>query len=733
MSIEVDRGTSGQGAPTLLDAGTGRRLIAGLMALVLLILIGSALFVSQRALNAFDELLLPEFDRDAEIIAERLAAELERAARLGIPLDQLPGVEGYLEGYLEEHPALVYLGISDEDGRLVAQVGPAAAALEALPRAALQMPSGQRRLTTTDSAARRTSVRVGGLTAPYADLHVGMDRQYAERQVADIRWDIVVVLVVTLLITFELLVFVIDRTMTTPLRLIDRAIMRAMQGEWISIDSRRRERDEVGGLWGAMDETGRRIHDRLTGLEARLAQLPSLPADLAGRVDRLRGRLRWRLATAADRPVESRVNARFTLFLFVFAEELSRSFLPLYAKSIHAPAAELGLMGRLLEASGLGFLLSPELVVGLPIVVFMAAIAIATPYGAVLTRRFGSRAVFLAGAVPAAIGYLGTAAAFSVLDMVLWRSFSAVGYALVTIACQGYLADLAGGDNRTRARNMAIFVGAVTTAVICGSAIGAVFADRLGYRVTFVISAGFVALAAWLASRYLQDPEGAEGRADRLAISLRLKDQLGTFANPRFLALVALAAIPAKVALTGFLFYAAPLYLAAIDVSQPTIGRMIMLYGLLMLVGTQLGARLHARAWLGVVLIAAGGLLTALALQLPRFLAPELGMALAIALFGLAQGLAAAPMLAVLPDLCPAESRRFGATGLAALLRLAERVGSVLGPMLAAALVLRLGYGQAIGVIGMVSAATALGFLAVMLHSTRNGMKNASDRLGENE
>jgi predicted MFS family arabinose efflux permease len=732
VSRELER------APTLLDAESGRRLIAGLLALVLVILTASALFVSQRALNAFDELLLPEFDRDAEIIAERLTSELARAAGLGIPLERLAGVEGFLDAYLNEHPALVYLGVGDAEGRLVASVGPAAGELDQLAPGTLTLAGEQRSITVTDSSARRTTMRVEAAERAsrageaYALVHVGMDRLYAEQQIADIRWDIVVVLVVSLLVTFELLVFVIDRTMTTPLRLIDRAITSAIQGDWTSSGADRGARDEVGGLWGAMDETGRRIHDRLAGLDAKLARLQTVPGDLARRVEDLRGRLRWRLATAADRPVESRANARFTLFLFVFAEELSRSFLPLYAQSIHRPAAELGSLGQALEATGLAFLLSPEVVVGLPITVFMGVIAIATPFGASLTARYGSRTIFLVGAVPAVIGYLGTAAAVTVLDMVLWRSFSALGYALVTIACQGYLAELAGGDSRVRARNMAIFVGAVTTAVICGSAIGAVFADRLGYRATFVISAGFVALAAWLAARYLQDP-ASETRRERARTKLpRLTSQLRAFANRRFLALIVLAAIPAKLALTGFLFYAAPLYLSGLDVSQPTIGRMIMLYGLLMLVGTQLGARLHGGAWLGLLLISGGGLLTALALQLPWALAPELGMGLAIAVFGFAQGLAAAPMLAVLPDLCPEESQRFGATGLAALLRLAERIGSVLGPMLAAALVLRLGYASAIGVIGAISAVSAVGLLLAMLASTRGGMTGGSSASGGN-
>ncbi len=717
MSTRLEPGDYGEPAPTLLDSETGGRVIGGLLLLVLLILIGSALWVSQRALNAFDQLLLPEFDRDAEIIAERLASDLDRAARLGIRVTDLAGVESFLDGYLGEHPALVFLGVSAGDGQLLAAVGPAAAALRALPRDAEAPTASRRTVTVNENEARRTSIHVGGPGQAYALVHVGMDRSYAERQIADIRWDIVVVLVVSLLVTFELLVFVIDRTMTTPLKLIDRAIARATQGEWTTGGIHRRAADEVGGLLGAVDDTGRRILERLDGLDAKLARLQAVPADLAARAEALRRRLRPRVATETDRPVESRANARFTLFLFVFAEELSRSFLPLYAQSIFRPIAELGELGAVLERLGLAVLLTPEVVIGLPIIVFMAVIALATPFGASLVARFGSRSIFLMGAVPAVLGYLGTAAAITVFDMLIWRSLSAVGYAFVTIACQGYLAELAHGDAKLRARNMAVFVGAVTTAVICGSAIGAVFADRLGFRATFLISAGFVTLAALLAARYLEDPQLR--RPQPLAGSTA--GQFRAFTNPRFLVLVVLAAIPAKIALTGFLFYSTPIYLASIDVSQPTIGRMIMLYGLLMLAGTQLGARLHGRLAGGIVLIGAGGLLTGTALYLPGLFSPELGMALAIALFGFAQGLAAAPMLAVLPDLCPAESRRYGATGLAALLRLAERVGSVIGPLLAAALVLRLGHADAIAAIGLFSLATALAFLLLMLLMTRAG------------
>jgi predicted MFS family arabinose efflux permease len=717
MSTRLEPALLGDAAPTLLDGAAGRRVVGGLMLLVLLILIGSALWVSQRALNAFDEQLLPEFDRDAEIIAERLASDLERAARLGIAVADLDGVASFLEGYLGEHPALVYLGIGAGDGRLLAAVGPAAEELAALPDPAMLLGAARRTVTLNEGEVRRTSIHVGGAVESYAVVHVGMDRSYAERQIADIRWDIAVVLIVSLLVTFELLVFVIDRTMTTPLKLIDQTIARATRGEWATGGKMRRSLDEVDRLMGAVEDTGRRIRDRLDVIDAKLARLQTVPAELAVRVDQARRRLRPGVAAEVDQPVESRANARFTLFLFVFAEELSRSFLPLYAQSIFRPIDELGGFGAFLDRIGLAVLLTPEVAIGLPIIVFMAIIALATPFGAGLVARFGSRTVFLMGAVPAIIGYLGTAAAVNVFDMLVWRSLSAAGYAFITIACQGYLAELAEGDAKARARNMAVFIAAVTTAVICGSAIGAVFADRLGFRVTFLISAGFVAVAALLAARYLQDPQIRRRRAAPPSMA----SQFRAFGNPRFVFLVVLAAIPAKIALTGFLFYSTPIYLASLDVSQPTIGRMIMLYGLLMLVGTQLGAKLHSRLAGGIVLIGLGGMLSGAALHLPGLLAPELGMALAIGLFGLAQGLAAAPMLAVLPDLCPDESRRHGATGLAALLRLAERVGSVIGPLLAAALVLRLGHADAIAAIGLLSAATALAFLLLMLLSATGG------------
>lgn len=698
----------GQG-PTLFDRRAERRLVGGLLVLVVVILIGSAVWVSQRALVVFDDLLLPEFDQDAEILATRLAATVRRAQGLAIEPDDFRGLEPFLAGYLDQHPALVYLALSGAGGEVLAVVGPGQELFRPL-AARPEVSDADGLVDQTLGQVRDTTLRIGPAGAPTAFVHVGMDQSYAQTQIADIRWDILVVLVVSLLVAFELLVFLIDRTITSPLRLVDQTMARAFEGEWTVRPGRPPRTDEIGSVLGSIDALGREVGDTLLRIDRKLAGLQAVPRELGARVDALRRRVRLVVDEQGER-IQSRANARLPLFLFVFAEELSRSFLPLYAAEVYQPVAETPYLGALMAALGLEGGLAPEVVIGLPIMVFMAGVALATPFGGSWVGRYGSRAIFLAGAVPATVGYLGTALALTTYDMLLWRLLSAVGYAMITIACQGYLAQITAGGSR--ARNMAVFVAAITTAVICGSAIGAVLADRFGYRVTFLISAGFVLLATALAARYLDQPTPGP------ALYPAVRGQFRAFANPRFLALVVFAAIPAKIALTGFLFYSTPIFLAELDFSQPAIGRMIMLYGLLMLVGTQLGARLHDWAGRhGLALIALGGLLTGVALVLPELFEPGPGVALAIALFGFAQGIASAPMLAVLPQLCPEEVRIFGPTSLASLLRLSERIGSVLGPLLAAFLAVRLGFVDAIAAIGLLSALSAVIFLAMVARTS---------------
>ncbi|MCY3981016.1 MAG: hypothetical protein OXF51_04440, partial [Alphaproteobacteria bacterium] len=51
-----------------------------------------------------EEPLTGELDRKALAVGQAMKAEMERAARVGIPLDKLRGVESFFQRLLDEYP-----------------------------------------------------------------------------------------------------------------------------------------------------------------------------------------------------------------------------------------------------------------------------------------------------------------------------------------------------------------------------------------------------------------------------------------------------------------------------------------------------------------------------------------------------------------------------------------------------------------------------------------------------
>jgi predicted MFS family arabinose efflux permease len=384
---------------------------------------------------------------------------------------------------------------------------------------------------------------------------------------------------------------------------------------------------------------------------------------------------------------------RIALFLFMMAEELSRSFLPLYVRDLYTPVAGL----------------SETLVMGLPIGLFMLLVALFTPFAGAWADRFGCRRTLLLGTLPAVAGFVGTAFAQTLVELLLWRGACALGYAVMFIAAQGFIARHTGRQDR--ARGMAQFVAAVIVAGLCGAPIGGMLADHFGYRATFLVSA-LLAMAAVAAVATLLPAERPE-QAERRAVTLR--DYALLLANPRFVALLAFSSIPTKLMLTGYLFYLVPVYLHGLGETPAAIGRVMMCYGLLIVLLGPWVSRAADRTGRHALFAGIGGLIggtgTLLVLQQPGVAAVLAG----VAALGVAHALNNATQLALVPELARAECARIGRTSVFAVYRLLERGGSVLGPLLAAALADRFGPQTALGALGLLGLVSGLAFCAVFL------------------
>lgn len=418
-------------------------------------------------------------------------------------------------------------------------------------------------------------------------------------------------------------------------------------------------------------------------------------------------------AAAVDRPMPAGVRLarlRVPLLLFMLSEELTRALVPGFAR-------ELALQGSGTPS------VSPDLLAGLPIVVFMAVVALGQPVLAVWSERTGRRRALAWGVVLGGVGLVGAATASGLAGFVTWRALAGLGWAMVFVAAQGTVVAHTSPLERTRA--FAGFVGAILVAGVCGPPLGGMVADHLGTRWGFVL-AGSVAGLALLAVRLLPaDPPPS--RSGAVASGPTHPTPPAQRALPRLLrhrgfAWVTFgAALPAKLLLAGLCFYLVPLVLAAQGAPAAATGRAQMVYALALLAVMPLATRAAERGVSPTRLVGGGLAVSTLGgLGLAALSAagwPPGGsvaaIVVAMAVLGAGQGLSIAAQSALLTAWCADEADRHGTGALLGFYRLFERLGNASGPLVAGVLVAGLGAGGAFGALAggvLVMALLFLGF-----------------------
>ena len=289
----------------------------------------------------------------------------------------------------------------------------------------------------------------------------------------------------------------------------------------------------------------------------------------------------------------------------------------------------------------------------------------------------------------ATVGFTGTALAYNLYDLILWRSLCALGYAMVFVAAQGYVLDRTGHQNR--AQGFALFIGAIMVATVCGPSIGGILADNIGFRASFGVSA-LMALVSIFAINRLPAVERSCRASDKPVRGPRMREIMALIVNKRFMTLTGLAAVPAKIILTGVCFYLVPLYIVSIGNTSAMAGRMLMVYAVMMVLivpisATLSDATMRRDRYVSVGLIISG--LSGLLLLLSESFLVLFGV---VFLLGLGQALSIAAQSALVADHCQEEIRIFGSDAVYGVYRLLERLGNALGPLIASVLVIMWGY-----------------------------------------
>jgi len=686
--------------------------LAGVVMVVVVLALAASSYLSHRA---FERGLAPVMARKVATVGASVRSLVLKAVEHKIEFRELYGVEQKFDEVIKEIPEVTYMAMTDPQGNILHQrLQPASppAKAEAYFKSApvLALLGGQDVSGTSVHVGPHYMVSLPIVTSagPLGLLHIGVDENFVNNIVLDMLYDVLVVLVVALFFTLELLHFMAGARLEAALKALGDVIERGASGNFAEPVDRVVERkfgtllDLLAGALARVNaghaallhdiEVGRHrpAHERPAGIAAAQTGLAALGKRFQFGVE----------ATAAPVDEAQLPKVRAPLFVFILAEELTRSFLPNYVNSLLVPIPGL----------------SPELVVGLPIALFMLIVAIGQPYIGAYTERVGHRKVMTQGAVLAALGFVATALAHNVLDLLLWRSLCAMGYAMVFVSAQGYVLDHSSLVNR--ARSFSLFIGAIMVATVCGPSIGGILADNVGIRPTFVIAA-VLALASMVAMQNLPGPSQRSGPARQAAKPPTLREIGTLMLSPRFMTVTAMAAMPAKILLTGVCFYLVPMYMLSIGANQAMTGRILMVYAVVMVLMGPLTAGLantrQRMEWLvggGLMISGLGGVLMLAGGGVPWVFT-------ATALIGIGQSMSMAAQSALVSERCPEDVARMGEHTVYGVYRLLERLGNAIGPVAAGLLALHYGYRIGFVVIGSLAMVCGICFVLTTQRESR--------------
>jgi len=263
-------------------------------------------------------------------------------------------------------------------------------------------------------------------------------------------------------------------------------------------------------------------------------------------------------------------------------------------------------------------------------------------------------------------------------------------------------------------KNLIAFVGIIMSATMCGTAIGGILADWMGYHAVFSISALLVVFAGVLAAGMLTDDRNSFTDATtsrKTTPTSRLRSAVSVLSNFRFVLFLLCVAVPTNVLVAAYLWYLAPLYLSDLGASASEIARVIMIYYLLIVILSPFASKIFDRPGRSGWLVGLGSLFSAGGMILFYDWQSIWAIFLSVVLLGLAHALTRGAQLPLALEICAREIPVVGRTTVLSFLRFLERTGSMLGLLLAAMLIEPFGYQGTIGITGALVCGSALIFL----------------------
>lgn len=357
--------------------------------------------------------------------------------------------------------------------------------------------------------------------------------------------------------------------------------------------------------------------------------------------------------------------ARPAMFAFVLTWALPLSFLPLKMRSLGDE-----LLG-----------LPTDVMLALPISVEMGCALLMAVVAGQLADRAGWYMPFLGGLLLSAAGGFGAAFAPDGASFVLARGVSGLGYGLAWMGLQALVIQHSPEERRGQA--LANLMAGILAGFIAGTAIGGIMAEQFGHD-RVLLATGLLAFAPFLIALvtlqgYISADVPGQARAGRGIDMARWKALLQ---SPEYAGVLLLSVVPFSIAQVGLLYFAVPLHLDRIGASPSDTGRILMVYGVIVILFGPMLSRQIDRSHKKAQIVVGGGLIGGFGLMI---LYTDLGLAgifLAAAMLSLSSTLIEPARAAFILKLKVV--RDVGLASALGLQRAADKFGQMVGPLLIA-------------------------------------------------
>lgn len=612
--------------------------------------LGAALLLTFLMLSSFKDILMPQVLLKSDVVAKSVQATIADALKLGIPFDSLVGVEDYFSDVLADNPEIDFIQVKSHEGReYIKHRDP--------------LHERQPKQNVLEDTLKHDTLPT---------ITVGLRASYVNEKLQIMVGDAVIVSLVAFTVGLEIALFFVVLWIFRPL------------GTWVSM---------IEGL-----KTGS-AHKNLSSITpGPFSELVTLTSQY---VQSLTSSARKDTTSAKSTEwyEPKAYDLRLVLFLFVFSEELLRSFFPIYVKDIALTNT----------------LLAVDIDIALPIMSYMLFAGLGTVFGGGLVERLGIRNSFLWSVVLSTLGLGGLAFATTVTEVVALRALCAFGYAVATVACQVFMTKTAKSEAE-RIRGLSTFVAAVTAASLSAAPIGGVIAQLLGTDAAMLFAAALAALS-WFFFTGITIPSFKDTtQADSASLG---RSFLAMLKNQKACIILICNVLSGKLMLAGLMFYLTPFLLLEFSFTQVSIGQFFMFYYVPLTIGNQLLSRFVPAPQAMTPLMILGSLLSGVGVLLLFWFDTPYALAVAITCLGLGQSAVLTLAPAILLSITRAELPQVNISHTLSLVRTFDRIGGIFGAALAAIFSLHFEYREATVGLGLVVLVLALGNLGLALRSNR--------------